>query len=165
VPTNDDRSLMNSGHGRSRALASFALLLHARAYQDDPAPRQGERDGHLLFDADNPVVLTIARNRAGASVAGRAAAVQTPLRAAPTLSVEPVWRFYPNLTWDFIVKQARFAYTYWRLYRIYRAVAAIAPVVDEEEEEESFELFSHNQSARDAVDHLRRVKALTAGVP
>jgi len=44
-------------------------------------------------------------------------------------------------------------------------VAAIAPVVDEEEEEESFELFSHNQSARDAVDHLRRVKALTAGVP
>jgi hypothetical protein len=36
---------------------------------------------------------------------------------------------------------------------------AIAPVAGEEE---SLELFTHKQSARDAVDHLRRVKALTA---
>ena len=86
----------------------------------------------------------------------------------PTLPVEPAWRFYPGLVWEFMVKQARFAYAYWRLYRIYRAVAAepagytdqaIAPVADADEE--SLELFTHNQSARDAVDHLRRVKALT----
>jgi radical SAM superfamily enzyme YgiQ (UPF0313 family) len=86
----------------------------------------------------------------------------------PTLPLEPAWRFYPGLLWGFIEKQARFAYAYWRLYRIYRAVAAepagytdqaIAPVA---EDEESLELFTHNQSARDAVDHLRRLKALTA---
>jgi radical SAM superfamily enzyme YgiQ (UPF0313 family) len=87
----------------------------------------------------------------------------------PTLPVEPAWRFYPRLAWDFVGKQARFAYAYWRLYRIYRAVAAepggytdqaIAPIVDEDEQ--SLELFTHNQAARDAVDHLRKVKALTA---
>jgi hypothetical protein len=86
----------------------------------------------------------------------------------PTLPVEAAWRFYPRLVWDFIVKQARFATAYWRLYRIYRAVAAepagytdqaIAPVADEEE---SLELFTHSPAARDAVDHLRKVKALTA---
>jgi radical SAM superfamily enzyme YgiQ (UPF0313 family) len=85
--------------------------------------------------------------------------------------VEPVWRFYPNLVWEFAVKQARFAYHYWRLYRIYRTVAAeppgytdqaIAPVIDKEED--SLELFTHNQAARDAVDHARKVKALTASL-
>src|SRR5262249_46368250 len=86
----------------------------------------------------------------------------------PTLPIEPAWRFYPGLVREFIVKQARFAYAYWRLYRNYRAVAAepagytdhaIRPVTAEEE---SLELFNHHQSARDAVDHLRRVRALTA---
>jgi radical SAM superfamily enzyme YgiQ (UPF0313 family) len=58
----------------------------------------------------------------------------------PTLPLEPAWRFYPRLVWDFIGKQARFAYAAWRLYRIYRAVTAepagyideaIAPVAEE----------------------------------
>jgi hypothetical protein len=87
------------------------------------------------------------------------------------LPVEPAWRFYPHLVWEFAVKQARFAYEGWRLYRIYRSVAAeppgytdqaMAPVVDEEED--SLELFTHNKAARDAVDHARKVKALTASV-
>jgi radical SAM superfamily enzyme YgiQ (UPF0313 family) len=87
----------------------------------------------------------------------------------PALPVEPAWRFYPGLVWEFIGKQARFAYEAWRLYRIYRAVAAepggytdqaIAPVADEEQE--ILELFTRNQAARDAVDHVRKVKALTA---
>jgi radical SAM superfamily enzyme YgiQ (UPF0313 family) len=88
-----------------------------------------------------------------------------------SLPVEPAWRFYPNLVWEFAVKQARFAYHYWRLYLIYRAVAAeppgytdqtMVPVIDKEED--SLELFTHNQAARDAVDHARKVKALTASV-
>src|SRR5262249_48888674 len=87
----------------------------------------------------------------------------------PTLPVEPAWCFYAGLAWEFIVKQARFACAYWRLYRIYRAVAAepagytdqaIAPVA---RQEESLELLTHIESARDAVDHLSRVKELTAG--
>jgi hypothetical protein len=88
-----------------------------------------------------------------------------------SLPIEPAWRFYPHLVWEFAVKQARFAYEGWRLYRIYRTVAAeppgytdqaMAPVVDEEED--SLELFTHNKAARDAVDHARKVKALTASV-
>jgi hypothetical protein len=71
----------------------------------------------------------------------------------------------------FLFKQVRFAYAAWRLYRVYRVVAAepagytdqaMAPVMDEDEE--SLELFTHNQAARDAVEHLRRVKALTSGM-
>jgi radical SAM superfamily enzyme YgiQ (UPF0313 family) len=87
----------------------------------------------------------------------------------PILPVEPWWRFYPHLVWEFAVKQARFAYQGWRLYRIYRTVAAepagytdqaMAPVIDEEED--SLELFTHTQAARDAVGHARKVKTLTA---
>ncbi len=36
---------------------------------------------------------------------------------------------------------------------------AMTPVVDDELE--SLEMFTHNQSARDAVDHARKVKSLT----
>jgi radical SAM superfamily enzyme YgiQ (UPF0313 family) len=90
-----------------------------------------------------------------------------------SLPVEPAWRFYPNLIWGFAIKQARFAYHGWRLYSIYRTVAAepndiaytdqaMTPVVDEDVE--NLELFTHNQAARDAVDHARKVKALTASL-
>ena len=90
-----------------------------------------------------------------------------------SLPVEPAWRFYPHLVWEFAVKQARFAYHGWRLYRIYRSVAAepagidhadlaMASVIDEDSEH--LELFTHNQAARDAVDHARKVKALTTSV-
>jgi radical SAM superfamily enzyme YgiQ (UPF0313 family) len=90
-----------------------------------------------------------------------------------SLPVEPAWRFYPNLIWGFAIKQARFAYHGWRLYSIYRTVAAepndiaytdqaMTPVV--EEDVENLELFTHNQAARDAVDHARKVKALTASL-
>jgi radical SAM superfamily enzyme YgiQ (UPF0313 family) len=88
-----------------------------------------------------------------------------------SLPVEPAWRFYPHLAWEFVVKQARLAYEGWRIYRIYRAVIkepvvytdqAMAPVADDDVE--MLELFTHNQAARDAVDHARKVKALTASV-
>jgi hypothetical protein len=36
----------------------------------------------------------------------------------------------------------------------------MAPVIDAEED--SLELFTHNKAARDAVDHARKVKALSA---
>jgi hypothetical protein len=90
-----------------------------------------------------------------------------------SLPVEPAWRFYPHLAWEFVVKQARLAYEGWRIYRIYRAVIkepdevaytdqAMAPVADDDVE--TLELFTHNKAARDAVDHARKVKALTTSV-
>jgi radical SAM superfamily enzyme YgiQ (UPF0313 family) len=86
------------------------------------------------------------------------------------LPVEPAWRFYPGLFWEFAVKHARLARKAWRIYRIYRAVAAdpnamaytdqaMTPVADDETD--NLALFTHNQSAREAVDHARKVKALT----
>jgi radical SAM superfamily enzyme YgiQ (UPF0313 family) len=86
----------------------------------------------------------------------------------PELPVESVWRFYPQLTWDVIVKHARVAAAAWRIFRIYRRVAAGAqmPYTDQamtpvsEDETQRFELFTHNKSAREAVDRARKIKML-----
>ena len=86
----------------------------------------------------------------------------------PELPIEPVWKFYPQLTWEVIAKHARVAAAVWRMFRIYRRVAAsvhipytdqaMTPVADDETQR--LELFTHNKSARDAVDHARRIKML-----
>jgi radical SAM superfamily enzyme YgiQ (UPF0313 family) len=88
----------------------------------------------------------------------------------PELPTEPLWKFYPQLTWEVIVKHLRVAAAAWRIFRIYRRVAAgahipytdhaMTPVSDDETQR--FELFTHNKSARDAVDHARKIKILTA---
>jgi radical SAM superfamily enzyme YgiQ (UPF0313 family) len=89
----------------------------------------------------------------------------------PELPMVPVWRFYPWLAWDFAVKHGRIATAAWGIFRIYRRVAADAqrPYTDQamtpvtEDETQTLELFTHNKSARDAVDHARKVKLLTDG--
>ena len=89
----------------------------------------------------------------------------------PELPVEAVWSFYPRLVWEFAVKHARVAAAAWSIFRIYRRVAksagvpysdqAMTPVT--EDETATFELFTHNKSAREAVDHARKVRQLTGG--
>ncbi len=87
----------------------------------------------------------------------------------PELPLEPVWQFYPWLAWDFLVKHARIAAAAWSILRIYRRVARSAglPYTDQammpvtEDDTSTLELFTHNKSARDAVDHARKVKTLT----
>ena len=88
----------------------------------------------------------------------------------PELPVVPVWSFYPALAREFVSKHVRVATAAWRMFRIYRRVVAekdkpysdLAMTPVSEDEAESLELFTHNQSARDAVDHVRKVKALTS---
>jgi hypothetical protein len=88
----------------------------------------------------------------------------------PELPREPVWQFYPAYALEFVVKHARVATAAFGIYRIYRRVAkdAQVPYTDQammpvsEGDTETLELFTHNQSAREAVDHARKVKALTA---
>jgi radical SAM superfamily enzyme YgiQ (UPF0313 family) len=88
----------------------------------------------------------------------------------PELPIEPLWKFYPQLTWEVIVKHLRVAAAAWRIFRIYRRVAAGAhnPYTDHamtlvsDDETQRFELFTHNKSARDAVDHARKIKILTS---
>lgn len=87
------------------------------------------------------------------------------------MPVEPLWTFYPQFAWDFLVKHARVAAAAWSIFRIYRCVAAGAdvPYTDQamtpatEDETQTFELFTRNKSAREAVDHARKVKILTGG--
>jgi len=89
----------------------------------------------------------------------------------PELPLEPVWRFYPALACEFAAKHARVAAAAWRIFRIYRRVAAdkLVPYTDQAmmpvtaEDTQTLELFTHNQSAREAVDHARKVKELTGG--
>jgi len=89
----------------------------------------------------------------------------------PELPIEPVWQFYPWLAADFLVKHARIGRSAWTILRIYRRVAANAhlPYTDRamtpvsDEETQTLELFTHNRSARDAVDHARKIKTLTTG--
>ena len=88
------------------------------------------------------------------------------------MPMEPVWTFYPSLICAFAVKHARVAAAAWSIFRIYRRVAAASqlPYTDQamtpvtEDETQTLELFTHNKSARDAVDHARKVKTLTGGV-
>ena len=87
----------------------------------------------------------------------------------PELPMVPAWRFFPWLAWDFLAKHARLAGAAWRILRIYRRVArsagrpytdlAMSPVT--EDETATLELFTHNKSAREAVDHARKVRTLT----
>jgi len=82
----------------------------------------------------------------------------------PELPVEPVWKFYPQLLWDVIVKHARVAAA---ALRIRVAADAQIPYTDQamtpvsEDETQTLELFTHNKSAREAVDHARKIKILT----
>jgi len=69
-----------------------------------------------------------------------------------------------------LIKHARVAAAAWSMFRIYRRVAAGAhiPYTDQatmpvtEDETQTLELFTHNHSAREAVDHTRKVKTLTS---
>ena len=87
----------------------------------------------------------------------------------PELPIEPVRKFYAQLTWEVIVKHARVAAAAWRIFRIYRRVSADAhiPYTDQamtpvsDDETQRLELFTHNESAREAVYRARRIKMLT----
>jgi radical SAM superfamily enzyme YgiQ (UPF0313 family) len=86
----------------------------------------------------------------------------------PELPIEPVRKFYAQLTWEVIVKHARVAAAAWRIFRIYRRVSADAhiPYTDQamtpvsDDETQRLELFTHNESAREAVYRARRIKML-----
>ena len=88
----------------------------------------------------------------------------------PELPVESIWRFYPRLVLELTIKHARVAFAAWQIFRIYRRVAASShiPYTDQamtavtDDDTQKLELFTHNKSARDAVDHARKISTLTA---
>jgi radical SAM superfamily enzyme YgiQ (UPF0313 family) len=87
------------------------------------------------------------------------------------MPTEPAWSFYLRYAAELVTKHARLARHAFRLYRIYRRVPsdpqalrytdlAMTPVDDDEAAR--LEMFTHTKAARDAVDHARKVKMLTA---
>jgi radical SAM superfamily enzyme YgiQ (UPF0313 family) len=88
----------------------------------------------------------------------------------PGLPIESFWSFWPKAIWRGFAANGRL-FTHWvKLERIRRLIqsdpnrlaymdAALAPVVDDEEER--LEMFTHNEGARHAVVHARKIAALT----
>jgi len=89
----------------------------------------------------------------------------------PGLPIEPAWRFYPRVIIEGVRKQLKYLSIWRSIDEIRRKVRndpdrasyrdqALAPV--EAGETESLALFTHNEGARAAVQHARKIKQLTA---
>jgi radical SAM superfamily enzyme YgiQ (UPF0313 family) len=90
----------------------------------------------------------------------------------PTLPLEPLWRFYPQLAVDLCRKTIAVANMAIYLYRLKTRIktdpdrlayhdAAITPAT--ENEVDRLDLFTNNEAARQAVARERRLKELTNG--
>ncbi len=89
----------------------------------------------------------------------------------PGLPLEPAWRFYPRMIAETAGKLIKY-YKIWRMIddlrrrirkdpnRLSYHDAALSPV--EAEDTETLALFTHNDGARSAVQHARKIKELTA---
>jgi hypothetical protein len=91
-----------------------------------------------------------------------------------TLSIEPVWSFYPKYLWEIVSKHARIARHWFWLDRVRKRVKQeqrVSPYTDlaltavTDDETESFDLFTHNEGARGEVVRTRKIAALTHNHP
>jgi hypothetical protein len=131
------------------------------------------------------VVTGIGPSRLATMLAGFAAIVEIenlhPLQSGiirlkwrtdrrPGLPIEPAWRFYPRIIIEGVRKQLKYLSMWRSIDRIRRKVRndpdrasyhdqALAPV--EAAETEQLALFTHNDGARAAVQHARKIKELT----
>ncbi len=89
----------------------------------------------------------------------------------PSFPIVPAWRFYPAVIVETVRKQLRYLSIWRSIDRIRRKVRndpdrasyhdqALSPV--EAADTESLALFTHNEGARAAVQHARKIKELTA---
>ena len=90
----------------------------------------------------------------------------------PGMAIEPIWSFYPKYVWETLSKHARLLSHWARLELVRQRIRrdpnrfaymdqALTPVT--ESETETLALFTHSESARDAVKHVRHVAELTHG--
>jgi radical SAM superfamily enzyme YgiQ (UPF0313 family) len=88
----------------------------------------------------------------------------------PGLPIEPAWRFYPRVIVEGVRKQLRYLSIWRSIDKIRRKVRndpdranyrdqALAPV--DAADAQSLALFTHNEGARAAVEHARKIKELT----
>jgi radical SAM superfamily enzyme YgiQ (UPF0313 family) len=92
----------------------------------------------------------------------------------PGMPIEPIWSFYPRYVWETVSKNIRHARHWIWLTMLRRRIEreqrfapytdqALTPVTDGETE--TLEMFTHNEGARGAVVHQRKVAALTGHAP
>jgi hypothetical protein len=92
----------------------------------------------------------------------------------PGLPIESIWTFYPKFAWDFAKKYYRAAQQVIWITRLCHKVRndpnrwtytdeAMTPV--SASETDKLELFNHNDAAREAVAHIRKVATLTGAKP
>ena len=97
--------------------------------------------------------------------------MKTRYERRSSMPVESIWAFFPKRVAEIFVKTARILAHGWSIYRTYRRVAAepngmnytdlaMTPVV--EDETDRLEMFTQNDAARHAVDHIHKVKTLTS---
>ena len=90
----------------------------------------------------------------------------------PGMPVESFFAFWPKTVWRGFANNGRLFVHWLKLERMRRSIhrdpsrhaymdLALAPVADDEEER--LEIFTHNEGARHAVEHARKVAALTHG--
>jgi hypothetical protein len=90
----------------------------------------------------------------------------------PGMPLESFFAFWPKTIWRGFANNGRLFAHWLKLERMRRAIhrdrnrlaymdAALAPVTDDEEER--LEIFTHNEGARHAVEHARKVAALIHG--
>jgi len=88
------------------------------------------------------------------------------------MPMEPIWQFYPKFAAEFLVKHARILREGWRIKRTCDRVEAdpanltytdLAMTPVDEHDTENLEMFTHNQGARDAVVHAKKIQTLTHG--
>jgi radical SAM superfamily enzyme YgiQ (UPF0313 family) len=88
----------------------------------------------------------------------------------PGMPIEPIWSFYPKYAWELVSKYYRSLSTLIWIGLTSRRIRndpsryqytdrALTPVT--EDETERLELFTHNEAARQAVEHARKVVQLT----
>src|SRR5262245_51560377 len=96
------------------------------------------------------------------------------LERRPGMPIEPVWSFYAKYAAELLTKTAReIRLAYWlgmtarrirkdpnQLAYTDRALTSVS-----EHEEETFDLYTHNETARHAVEHARKVAELTGAKP
>ena len=86
------------------------------------------------------------------------------------MPIEPIWSFYPNFAWDFVSKTTRALRLLLWLHLTKRRILkdparysymdqALTPVSDDETEK--LDLFTHSDTARQAVAHAHKIEQLT----
>ncbi len=88
----------------------------------------------------------------------------------PGMPIEPIWSFYPRFAWEFVSKTTRALRLLLWLHLTKRRILkdparysymdqALTPVSDDETEK--LDLFTHSDTARQAVAHVHKIEQLT----